>query len=171
MASLVTIGVEGRRGRVSYIGREGEKEYVTVECPEEKEAWRFIWTRTGVGSPIVVGEWLVFSGETRVEILRRKIVEKPYYHNPHTREIRHGWVYYDVCTFTEPTRRTGSIETDNKIDVALNRLQAHFSDWPSNAYQKKLDETADCLEIAAKALREEAKIVASEPASVVEVNI
>lgn len=171
MTTLVTVGAVERRGRVSYIGGGGEKEYVTIECPKEQEAWRFVWTGTGIGSPITVGDWLVFSGETRVKILNRRIVEEPYYHNPHNKDVREGWTYYEVCSFTEPVRRIGSIEIDKQLCAALNRINLHFSDWPSHAYQKKLEETIGCLEETVAALLREAKLVATDPASIVEVKI
>lgn len=171
---MKTIMVPPRQGRVCYVTEEKGVPHATVECSVEREAYRIPWT----AGPVLVGDWVSFEGEARVEIVGRAgDVERykriPYYHDPYDGSDRSEWTYFDVRN-PQKMRRLGPLEVREAVLEAQQVVQRLSTHWYSNDSRESLLDAIRKLEAAQAAIRknlEDRGILAEDSAKAVAVSV
>lgn len=164
---LTTFDVGPVTGRVCYSTVSGSKNFVTVECPVEKLAVRFL-----VFGDIKIGDWMTIRGQTRVDVSTRND-GKPadpgsYYHNPHDGTNKSEWTFKQLtvgtCVFVGPP------EFSEKMRETMLCMRRHLDSWERNLELSKWEETASVLRDVLKLVEHEIGERKPVPTVAVELN-
>lgn len=126
---------------------------VTVECPQEKIAFRF-----DAPTPLRVGSWIKLEGSYRFDPGVRSDgapLERnaPYYHCPHDGTDVCDWEYRQMsdCKYFQ----VGPPELTTAIHAANLCLRRHQDSWESNLGLDCFQETAASLRAVLRLINEE----------------
>jgi hypothetical protein len=127
-----SVEISTRYGRVCYESLNSKGQFITVECPIDQEAFRFLNPTT---SFLHIGDWVRFTGSSRVQIISRKnhpekFKKKKYYHEPYDGSNKNKWIYFDitdvVCIKIAPP------DIQESLKENLSNLTSLSSHWNEN---------------------------------------
>lgn len=131
--ALVTFDVPFIEGRVCYLTRRPSSRYVTVECPEQK--WAFRFDQPG-RSDVRVGDWVRFRGKVRLDpglradgepVCKKEVT---YYHDPHDGSNRKDWLFFDMTT--PESKVVAPPDVARTLRETLTLVRRHLDSWDAN---------------------------------------